>query len=62
MSAIEKWSVIEAIFWTFSVGVGLAAGIIIGSDPRQTRARRLERRRKRVSKAIESLYLAERQQ
>jgi hypothetical protein len=61
MSAIEKWSVIEAIFWTVSVLLGLAAGVIIGSDPRQARARRLERRRKRVSKAIERLYLAERE-
>lgn len=62
MSAIDKWSVIEVVFYTVSVIGGLLLGVFIASDPRQARARRLERRRKRVSKAIERLYLAERKQ
>jgi hypothetical protein len=60
MSKIETWSVFESVFYTVSVIGGLLLGVFIASDPREARARRLERRRKRVSKAIERLYLAER--
>lgn len=59
MNKIQEWSNIEGIFWTISVLGGLWLGVFIASDPVQARARRLERRRKRVSKAIERLYLAE---
>lgn len=59
MNKIQEWSNIEGIFWTISVLGGLWLGAFIASDPVQARARRLERRRKRVSKAIERLYLAE---
>jgi lipid-A-disaccharide synthase-like uncharacterized protein len=59
MSKIQEWSNIEGIFWTVSVLGGLWLGYFIASDPVAARARRLERRRKRVSKAIERLYLAE---
>jgi len=59
MSKIQDWSNIEGIFWTVSVLGGLWLGYFIATDPVQTRARRLDRRRKRVSKAIERLYLAE---
>jgi lipid-A-disaccharide synthase-like uncharacterized protein len=59
MSKIQDWSNIEGIFWTISVLGGLGLGYFIKTDPAENRARRLERRRKRVSKAIERLYLAE---
>jgi lipid-A-disaccharide synthase-like uncharacterized protein len=59
MSKIQDWSNIEGIFWTVSVLGGLWLGCFIATDPVTARARRLERRRKRVSKAIERLYLAE---
>jgi hypothetical protein len=61
MSKIEAWSTVESLFYTGSLFVFYWFGYFVAEDPKKGRARRQERRRRRVSRAIAKLQQSENQ-